>query len=48
VIEVSSSKGTDTLGAFSSHLRMETDPLPKTLCLLVFRIPDDDHSQETQ
>jgi hypothetical protein len=27
---------------------METDPVSKTLCLLVFRIPDDELSPETQ
>jgi hypothetical protein len=32
----------------SLHLRMETDPVSETLCFLVFRITDDEQSQETK
>jgi hypothetical protein len=29
-------------------MKMEKDPVSKTLCFLLFRIPDDEHSPETQ
>jgi hypothetical protein len=32
----------------SSHLRTDTDPVSEALCFLVFRIPDDGQSPETQ
>jgi hypothetical protein len=31
-----------------SHLRMETDPVSKTLCSIVFRILDDGQISKTQ
>jgi hypothetical protein len=32
----------------SPHLKRETDPVSETLCILVFRIPDDGQIPETQ
>jgi hypothetical protein len=42
------SKGPNGSGVTSPHLRMETDPVSKTLCSLVFRIPGDGQSPKTQ
>jgi hypothetical protein len=44
VIEVSSFKGTQQNSCLSLHLRMETDPVSKTLCSLVYRIMDDNQA----
>jgi hypothetical protein len=32
----------------SLHMRRETDPVSETMCFLVFRIPDDGRSPQTQ
>jgi hypothetical protein len=48
VIEVSSFKGPNWVHVSRSHLRTETDPVSETLCFLVFSIPDEGQSPETQ
>jgi hypothetical protein len=42
------SNGPNRVGVSPSHLRTETNPVPETLCFLVFRIPDDGQSPRTQ
>jgi hypothetical protein len=42
------SKGPNRVGASPSRLRTETNPVSEMLCFLLFGIPDDGHSPETQ
>jgi hypothetical protein len=42
------SMGPNRISVSFPHLRTETNPVFETLCFLVFRIPDDGHSPETQ
>jgi hypothetical protein len=41
-------KKAETVGVSPNHLRTETDAVSETLCFLIFRIPDDGQSPETQ
>jgi hypothetical protein len=49
-VRLALSKGPDRVYVSLSplHLRAETDPVSETLCFLIFIIPDDGHSPETQ
>jgi hypothetical protein len=40
-LDIALSKGPNTVSVSLRHLRTEKDPVSESLCLLVFRIPDD-------